>query len=120
MKPDRKKELKQQYKEIKIEAGVYQVRNTHNQKVFIASTRNLKTLNGKEMQLKSGSFLNKSLQEEWKRCGPEAFVIEVLEVLVKPTEEHFDEKAALKKLEEKWIHTIQPFGERGYNSIKGQ
>jgi hypothetical protein len=115
MKPDRKKELKQQYKEIIIEAGVYQIRNTHNQKVFIASTRNLKTLNGKEMQLKSGNFLNKLLQEEWRQFGPKAFVFEVLEVLVKPEEEYFDEKAALKKMEEKWINKVQPFGERGFN-----
>jgi len=120
MKPDRKKELKQQYKEIKIEAGVYQIRNTHNHKIFIACTRSLKTLNGKEMQLNSGSFINKSLQEEWKQFGPEAFVIEVLEVLVKPNEEHFDEKAALKKLENNWIQTLQPFDERGYNTIKGR
>lgn len=35
---DRKKELKQLYKETKIEAGVYQIRNTVNNKVFIGST----------------------------------------------------------------------------------
>jgi hypothetical protein len=115
MNPDRRKELKQQYKEIKVEAGVYQIRNTSNEKSFVASTRNLKTLNGKELQLKSGSFPNKRLQADWNLLGPEAFVIEVLEVLIKPQEEYIDEKEALKRLEEKWIQKLQPFGEHGYN-----
>lgn len=115
MKPDRKRELKQQYKEIKIAAGVYQIRNTRNQKVFIASTRNLKTLNGKQLQLNNGGFINRRLQAEWNQFGPEVFVIEVLEVLVKPEEGYFDEKEALKKLEQKWIDIVQPFGEKGFN-----
>lgn len=120
MNPDRRKELKQQYKKIEIEAGVYQIRNTGNEKVFIGSTRNLKTLNGKELQLNSGSFPNKRLQADWNQFGPEAFVIEVLEILIKTQDEFYDEKETLKKLEEKWIQKLQSFGQLGYNSIKGQ
>ncbi|MDD2619871.1 MAG: GIY-YIG nuclease family protein [Syntrophomonadaceae bacterium] len=112
---DRKRELKQTYKEIPIEAGVYQIKNTQNQKIFIASTRNLRTLNGKQTQLKSGFFMNKALNEELKEFGAEAFIIEVLEVLEKKEEPFFDEKDALKKLEAKWLEKLQPFGERGYN-----
>jgi hypothetical protein len=115
MNMDRKRELKQQYKEIKINAGVYQIRNTQNQKIFIASTRNLKTLNGKLFMLKNGSFPNNKLQRELKEFGAEAFVFEILEVLEKKEDGYFDEKDALKKLEEKWLEKIQPFGERGYN-----
>ncbi|MEH7749426.1 GIY-YIG nuclease family protein, partial [Neobacillus drentensis] len=36
---DRKKELKQLYKETPVEAGIYQIKNTKNQKSFIASTK---------------------------------------------------------------------------------
>jgi len=43
---DRKKELKLKYKETKPQAGVYQIKNTRNQKIFVGSTMNLKTLNG--------------------------------------------------------------------------
>jgi len=116
MKPDRKKELKQQYKEMKIDAGVYQIRNIQNGKVLVASTRNLRTLNGKRMQLKEGgTFFTKNLQAELKIFGLEAFVIEVLEVLEKPEDGYFDEKEALKKLEKQWLEKLQPYGERGYN-----
>lgn len=112
---DRKKELKEQAKDVKIVAGIYQIRNTSNQKVFIESTRNFKTMNGKQFQLEMGSHPNKNLQQEWKEFGKEAFQFEVLETLEKKEGVYFDEKDALKKLEEKWLDKLQPFGERGYH-----
>ncbi len=112
---DKKKELKQQYKEIKTEAGVFQVRNTQNQKVLIDSTRNLKTLNGKLFQLKNGTYPNPRLTEELQQYGPDAFVFEVLEVLEKPDDPFFDEKDALKKMQAQWLEKLQPYGDRGYN-----
>ena len=48
---DHKKEIKRQFKESKSVAGVYQIKNIQNQKVFLGSTLNLKTLNGKTFQL---------------------------------------------------------------------
>jgi len=115
MHPDRKKELKKQYLEMDIEAGIYQITNTLNNKVFVGSTRNLKTLNGKVFQLNNNSFINRPLQEDWNKCGAQSFVFEILEVLEKKTDGYFDEKSELKKLEAKWISQLQPFGERGYN-----
>ncbi len=115
---DRKQELKQQYKETKIEAGVYQIKNTKNQKIFIESTPNLKTINGKRFTLDMGSFQNKPLQIEWKEFGAEAFVFETLEILEIPDEGYFDAKDALKKLKAKWLEKLQPYGERGYNIRK--
>ncbi|WP_134703223.1 GIY-YIG nuclease family protein [Ammoniphilus sp. YIM 78166] len=112
---DRKKELKLQYRETETEAGVYQIKNTRNQKILIDSTTNFKTMNGKLLQLRLGSHLNRSLQEEWKQFGEEAFVFEVLEVLKKKEEGYFDAKDELKKLEQKWLDELQPYGERGYN-----
>lgn len=117
---NRREELKQMYKEIKTEAGVYQIKNRINQKTFVASTRNLKTLNGKKFQLQMGGNPVKELQQDWKEYGEEAFDIEVLEVLKKPEEGYFDEADALKKLEEKWLNQLQPYGERGYNKPKPQ
>ncbi len=46
MNTDRKKELKLQFKETKPQAGVYRITNTRDQKMFVSSTLNLKTLNG--------------------------------------------------------------------------
>jgi hypothetical protein len=112
---DHRKELIRQYKEIKIEAGVYQIRNTKNQKVCVASTPNLKTMNGKPMMLRGGAHKNKKLQEEWNKFGEGAFVFEVLEVLKEKEEGYFDKIGELKNLEKKWLEKLQPYGERGYN-----
>lgn len=114
-----RKELKRQYKEAQILAGIYQIKNTKNQKVFIGSSTNLKTINGKRFQLEMGSHKNRILQDEWREFGAEAFVFEVLEVLEKKEDRYFDAEDELKKLEEKWLDKLKPFGERGYN-IKNQ
>ncbi len=115
---DRKKELKQQYKEMKTEGGIYQIRNTINQKVLVVATPNLKTMNGKQVGLRKwGNHKNRQLQEEYNQFGAEAFVFEVLEVLKEKEESYFDKKEELKKLEAKWLEKLQPFGERGYNPL---
>lgn len=115
---DRKEELKRQYKETKSEAGVYQIRNTKNEKVFIESTMNFKTINGKRFTLETGTYQNRLLQNEWNEFGEEVFVFEVLEILEIPETGYFDAKDALKKLKEKWLEKLQPYGERGYNTLK--
>ncbi|WP_088067641.1 GIY-YIG nuclease family protein [Gottfriedia luciferensis] len=117
---DRKKELKMQYKEAKIEAGIYQIKNTKNEKVFIGSTKNLKTLNGKKFELEMGACTNKSLQEEWNTYGKDAFLFEVLEILKDEEISPLGIKGDLKKLEEKWMEKMQPFGERGYHSMNSR
>lgn len=110
-----RKELKRQAAEIKTESGVYQIRNTRDGKLFVDSTRNLKTLNGQRFMLEMGSHRNKALQQDWSQLGADAFVFEVLEVLKKPEEGYFDEVDALKKLKAKWMQQLQPYGERGYH-----
>ena len=112
---DRKKELKQQYKEEKTEAGIFQIKNTKNQKVFIKATPNLRTMNSQRFQLDLKGHPNKALQQEWNQYGEEAFVLEVLETLPEDTT---DVRYALKKLEAKWLEQLQPYGERGYHQKK--
>ncbi|MEH7444551.1 GIY-YIG nuclease family protein [Bacillus sp. JJ1122] len=117
---DRKKEMKQLFKETEVKAGVYQVKNNQNGKIFIGSTRNVKTLNGVKFQLETGTHLNRDLQEEWKHIGKDSFHIEVLELLTKKDTPYYNEKEALQELEDKWIEQLQPFGERGYNKEKSR
>ncbi len=112
---DRKKEMKRQFKEAKTVAGVFQIKNTQNQKVFLGSTINLKSLNGKIFQLEMDSHPNKALQKEWNEYGKKAFVIEVLEVLKKKEDDFTAPADALKLLEEKWLDKLKPYGEQGYN-----
>ena len=115
---DRRKQLNQMYQEIPIIAGIYQVKNLKNQKMFIRSTRNLKTINGVKFTLESGTHINKELQKDWQQYGADAFSIEVLEELKKSEEPYFNEKEALKELETKWLEQLQPYGEQGYNRKK--
>jgi len=107
-----KKEMKRQYKEMKQEGGVYQIRNTANKKILLLATPDLKTVNGKLMQLRTGSYLNEELQRDWNRYGEGAFVVEVLEAVNKD-DENFRTK--LEKIEKKWFEKLDPYGERGYN-----
>ncbi|WP_223068138.1 GIY-YIG nuclease family protein [Paenibacillus caui] len=118
MDTNRKKELQQMYKEIKTEAGVYQIRNKVNHKMLVESTRNFKTIEGRKFMLEMGTHPVKSLQEEWRQYGADAFEIEVLEVLKKKEEGYFDEADELKKLEAKWLKQLEPYGEHGYNKPK--
>jgi hypothetical protein len=112
---NRRKELVRLYKEMKPEAGVYQIKNTKNSKVYVVSTVNLKTMNGKRMMLDGGAHKNKKLQEEWNKFGGEAFSLEILEILKEKEDDFFDKTEELKKLENKWLEKLQPYGECGYN-----
>lgn len=115
---DRKRELKQLYKETPIKAGVYQIKNIQNGKIYIGSTRNFKTLNGIKFSLEAGTFMNKELQEDWSHYGASAFSIDILETLKKKDNPYFNEKEALLELENKWLEQLQPYEVRGYNKKK--
>lgn len=95
-------------------SGVYQVRNTVNQKIYVTSERNIAKLNGIRFELNMGTYRNKGLQGEWKQYGEGAFVFEILESFEEDAEPAVISKT-LKKLEKKWIARLQPFGDKGYN-----
>ena len=79
---DRKKELKEQYKQLKTEMGIFIVQNKINNKYFIVATQNLKgMINRVKFQLKSGGHPNRQLQEEWKEFGEDNFEFKILETL---------------------------------------
>lgn len=81
---DRKRELKQSYKEIPIESGVFQIKNTVNGKIFIAGINNFKRLNGIKFSLEMNTYTTvKELQKDWNDFGSDAFTFEILEVLKK-------------------------------------
>lgn len=106
------------WKEQKTVAGVFQIKNMRNHKIFVDSTRNINTINGEKFMLEHDSHPNKSLQAEWNEFGADAFSFEVLETVDKKPNDYFDLKDALKKLKEKWVQQLQPFGDRGYNVPK--
>ncbi len=115
--PVERRELKRLAKEANVEAGVYQIRNKVNGKMFVDSTRNLKTIGSQQFQLQFGMHTNRELQRDYEELGKDAFAFEVLEVLDSEKMLPLDEHDALKRLYEKWLAELQPFGERGYNRM---
>ena len=99
--------------------GIYQIRNTANDKVLIGSSLNLPGLfNRDKLQLNTGSHPNKELQSEWKEFGSDSFAFEVLDELSATEGPGRDYRADLAFLEELWLEKLQPYGERGYNKKK--
>lgn len=116
MDRNRRKELKEQYKEIKTYMGVYQIKNRQNGKIYIGSFPNLKnkwlTL---QSQLNMGMFANPQLQKDWKELGGDSFTYEVLEQ--KEIKDVSDKRWALKQMLKPWMEKLQPYGEKGYNKL---
>lgn len=118
---DRKKELKQAYKETPTPMGVYQIRNEQSGKTFVGSHMNVPgKLNSHRFTLTHGSHINKELQRDWNTCGADAFSFEVLET-INPDKIPQDEwKTSVAALEEKWLDKLHPYGENGYNTEKAE
>jgi hypothetical protein len=110
------KELKEQYKQMKLPMGIFQVRNTVNGKILVESSINLNTIwNRYRLELGFGSHPNQALQQDWNAHGEAAFVFEVLSELA--PEEGVDDRKNLKKLAQMYLDDLQPYAEKGYNCL---
>jgi hypothetical protein len=111
-----RQDLKREYKERKLTAGVFQVRNNANGKVLLGSSLNLDgPLNGHRFMLTIGKHPNETLQEDWNRDGPGEFTFEILEVVKVNDDPYFNLEDELTLLEQIWLEKTDPFGKRGYN-----
>ena len=73
---ERKKELQEQYKQMKTDMGIFAVINNSNGKYWLETTQNLKgKINSVTFQLKSGGHPNKELQKDWRELGADNFEI---------------------------------------------
>lgn len=117
MDKQRRKELVEQYNQIKVYMGVFKITNTINGKIFIDSSSNLKNYWMKlQWQLDMGRFPNFELQKDWSAMGKEAFTYEILEE--KEVKEDMDARWETKQMEKTWMESLQPYGEKGYNRLK--
>lgn len=111
------KELKEEYKQMKSQIGVFQIRNTVSGKVFVGSSTNLKAIwHRTKLQLNFGNHPNQELQQDWKELGETAFVYEIVSEIQQSDDnmnKNYEEEA--RQLEGMFLEEIQPFGERGYN-----
>lgn len=65
-----------------LKSGVYQIRNLNNGRVYIGSAKRFKQRYSDHIKsLIKGTHHNKYLQNDFNKCGPDAFVFEVLEVV---------------------------------------
>jgi predicted transcriptional regulator len=111
-----KQDIKREYKERKIPAGIFQVRNSENGKVLLGSSLNLEgPLNSHKFMLKIGRHRNETLQKEWNEYGQDKFIFEILEIVKVKEDPNFNLSDELTLLEQIWLEKLQPFGERGYN-----
>lgn len=110
------KQLKEAYKQMKFPAGVFQIRNLQNGKVFISSSANLDTAwNSQRFKLNAGLHPNQLLQNDWKQSMEENFAYEILETI--ENEEQTISTNDLKALEALMIEIKQPFGHKGYHKM---
>ncbi len=111
-----KKDLKEEYKFKKFKIGVFQIRNTINNKIYIDSSVNIDAIfNRHRLQLNFGSHPNNLLQNEWIEFGEEKFVFETLAEITQNETEEKDYNKEAKQLAEMYIEELKPFEEKGYN-----
>ena len=80
---DNRKALKEKYKQMRPEMGVFMYKCIPTGKAYLGFDQNVKaTLNGISFQLKTGRYpVNKNLQDDWNKYGEAGFEISVLEIL---------------------------------------
>jgi hypothetical protein len=114
MDKSKRKELVEEYLQIKVHMGVVKITNRTNGKMYLASYPNLKNKwSTIQAQLDMGRFANLQLQKDWNAQGADDFTYEVLEQ--KDAGEIKDIRWEQKQLLKKWLELLQPFGESGYN-----
>ena len=116
MDPQRKKELKELYKQLKPDMGILAVKHTSSNKYYLEGTQDLKsTVNSIKFKLNFGNHPNRQLQKDWQKDGKESFTIEVLEKLKYDEDEtktdYSEELAILKIL---WEEKLLQQGARLY------
>lgn len=83
MDKQRKKELLQQYKEMKPKMGVYMFKSIKTNTVYLGCDKNIKaTINGDKFKLNFNSHRCKKLQQDWNENKEKNFEISVVEILL--------------------------------------
>lgn len=102
-----KKELKEEYKQMKIPMGVFQIKNIKNNKVLIDHSIDMESKwNRHKMELKFGNHRNRSFQKDWNEYGEENFEFDVLLELKKREEENINFNKELKNLQDLVIEEL--------------
>jgi hypothetical protein len=114
-----KKRLKQDYRLQKRPLGIFLIRNTTNDKIFLASGMDIQgIINRHKFALSAGGHGSSDLQKDWNELGSDKFEFEILDQMEPTDEPTFNARRELQFMEEMWLEKLQPYGERGYNEKK--
>ena len=95
-----RKELKEEYNQMKFPMGAFQIKNNINGKIFIGSSLDLKAIwHAQKLQLDIGIHPNSKLQKDWKDYGSENFSYEILEEIKNVEEKDINYANEIKILE---------------------
>lgn len=89
-------------------SGIYRITCIITAKIYVGSAINLrKRRNAHFGQLRNRAHHNPKLQRAWDKYGEDAFIFEVLELVLIPE--------MLTAREQYWFDKLKPFGYRGFN-----
>lgn len=102
-----RKDLIRRYKETPRPAGVYRVLNTRTGRALVGASPDAPAmLNRQRAQLRMGTHPNRALQGDWEADGPEAFELEVLDLLPAKDRPDYDPAEELDMLEQLWLEKL--------------
>ena len=108
MADQRKRDLIRAYKEKTPKRGACAVRCTATGQVWVLASPNLEAQERSTwFMLKSGSHINRTLQQTWNTEGEQAFHFEILATLDDSERSDYALKADLKELETTWLGKLQ-------------
>lgn len=111
-----RKDLINEYKQMKPRMGIFAIRNRANGKLYVIRANDLDRVgNAEKFKLESGGHPNRELQQDWYDFGADKFVYEELHELKYSDDPAIDKKSELLALEQLTVEELQPFGEKGYN-----
>src|SRR6266700_6394202 len=88
--------------------GIYRITCIVTKKIYIGSAINLRARwQNHCAYLRQNKHHNPKLQNAWNKYGPDAFVFEVLEIVLIPD--------LLTAREQYWFSKLKPFGNKGFN-----
>lgn len=106
-----KSAMKKAYKEMKQPMGIFWIRNTQNENIYIGSGTNVQArINRHKAELKFGSHRNRELQEIWNSFGESALNFEVLDILDLDEDAQTNPTEELRVLIDMWTHRLEDEG----------
>ncbi len=89
-------------------SGIYKITCTANNKIYIGSAVNLRNRKSQHIYtFQHNKHKNPIMQNAWNKYGEQAFIFEVLELVLVPD--------LLLVQEQYWLDKLKPFGRKGFN-----